>query len=243
MLDYQKADFEPITAYFSSLPPVEERNKIPNTEFLLILLYWYWLGRAIEAFFNNKPNPLCTANLSPELIKLIDNSVSRYLALSILFFKTERLLRNEAENQGIPYLRGLTRSDFLKIWAREECFWQVGILQQNHWESHGKRQNEERKREIIKYFGEEVSEEKLEILKQRWIKEDSKLYQDENPTITMPFTEFCLSIFRQNKRIPEVKDFIKTWYRGVDFKKFTIVNGNIRVNKTRGKDKQKRKIS
>lgn len=256
MLDFQKADFETIPAYFSSLPPVEERDKIPNTEFLLILLYWYWLGQAIEAYFSDKPNPLFAANLSPELIKLINNSVSRYLKLSIVFFNTERILRDEAENQDIPYLRELSRSDFLRIWAREECFLQVNLLQQKYWESHGKRQNEERKREIIKYFrvrndddndddnDDGVTEEKLEILKQRWAKEDAKLYQKINPNNFMPFTQFCLSIFKKNKReISGIEDFIKTWYKGMDFKKFTVVKGNVKNSRGRGRDKAKRKKS
>jgi hypothetical protein len=240
--ELELSELKLIANYISGLPPEELRSEFPKEMLLPILNYWYWVGRSINAFHSRESSPLKNAGLPEEFSAQVNNSVKRHIALATLLITAEPLLREEAQAQDNPHLARLTYSDILKIWCKEECFLQISLLQQSHWESHTKKQNDERRLKTLEYIDNEVSDEELEIMKIEWAEEDKKLNQSIDVEDLLPLTNFCLQVFKKHRReLPEAYDFVKTWYRGKNTQKFTVVNGIPQLNPVRGKDKGKRK--
>lgn len=240
--ELELSELKLIANYISKLPPEELRSEFPKEILPSILHHWYWVGRSLNAFYSRESSPLKNAGLPEEFSKQVKSSALRYTALAGLLFDAEFLLHKEAEAQGNPYLAGLTYFDILKIWSKEECFFQIYLLQQSHWESHTKKQNDERRLKTLEYIENEVSDEELEIMKIEWAKKDKKLNQSTDVEDLLPLTNFCLQVFKKHRReLPEAYDFVKTWYKGKNTQKFTVVNGIPQLNPVRGKDKSKRK--
>ncbi len=241
----EKSELKPAAAYISGLPKVirewaKIREELEPDIMISIENFWPLLGISLDAFFSDAPNPLFSLQLDEDVERLIQKHTSKYLSLSILLFQAESFLREEAHAQGIP-LNNLKRSDFLKIWAIEECLGETLLYLQNHWEGYSRNQWKERRRESQRYAEGEISESRWEILNARWAKEDSKLALGEPPPESqMPFTKFCLDVFKKyRQRLPEFARFTELLLDEDFSLKVFIVNGKHYESPRRKGKKQK----
>lgn len=241
------AELKDAATYISGLPPSDLWKKIrqvidPNAA-EHIELTWGWLGKSLDAFFSDASDPLPDSNLPDGMQKQILKRINLYLVLSVLLFQAEKFLKKEAKALGINYHFN-RRSDLLKIWALEDCYYQINLSLQTHWESHSGRQHTERVRDTRKYFSGEISEEGLRIRRERWEKEDANLHRDELLALAkMPWITFCMWVFdKYRKELPAFEAYLNatdTLHDG-PIKKYLIINGQVKEYPGRGKDKNKK---
>ena len=240
----EKSELKPIAAYINGLPPIEPwvniRLKLSPDIALEIETLWKWLGLSLDAYFSDASNPLPHAYLGETMKREVQKMTSQYLSLSILIFQAEHLIRKEARQLGIAWMDSLSRSDILKYWAWEQCFFQIWAARQLHWESHTKAQWAERASKTQKWASGEISDEELENLKVKWAKEDAKLVQPDPPNDMLCLTNLCLSTFKKYRaQLPEFAHFIRLSQSNEGVGKFMVVNGVFLYPRTRGKGKKK----
>ncbi len=236
-------DLREVAADIAGFPPLEEwieiRQIIAPQNAVNTQLYWNWLGRSLDAFFSDRPDPLAESNLSETLQAVIQSNSNRYIILSLLIFQGEKFLRQEAQALGFDY-PFTKRSDLLKELALEDCRFAINLSLQKHWESHSERQRSERLRDTQKSLqsGTPIKTTQLK----RWAKEDAKLHRDGTLSVkTMPWMCFCVEVFsKYSKKLPAYSAFIDTLgipeYGHV--KKFAILNREFKPYPGRGSSKQ-----
>ncbi|MBE8968686.1 hypothetical protein IQ277_21430 [Nostocales cyanobacterium LEGE 12452] len=235
----QKQELQSLALYIKELPPDDLRIKITTEMLDSIVQFWELLGKALDAYFSDKENPIPSLEgVTEEFKEMMQGWVDHYLNLSVLLFKTEHLIRQEAEIQGFS-VKNLKRSDLLKHLAFEHCLFNITLTKQKYWESLDKRQNQERSREVVKLFdGETIPE----ATKERWEQEDKKLLRSVDLSELLKFTNLCGQIFMQQHNLPEAKKWVSHG-KNSKFSKFAVVNGVPTKIPGRGKDKQERKNS
>lgn len=234
-----------VAAYIEGLPLLEARVQVrqkvdpenaANTE-----LYWRWLGKSLDAYFSDKSDPLETSGLDDTFQAVIQHNSNMYINFSTLIFQGEKFLKKEAKILGRNYPFD-KRSDLIKQIAYEEYDYKTFLSLQKHWESHSKRQRDERLRENQKFAQGRISEKKYNILLERWSKEDAKLQRDGTPAFLLFWTHFCANVFdKYKKNLPAYKDLIKELgipkYGNV--KKFVIIDGIFSDQPSRGRNHPK----
>ena len=221
--------------YVAGLPPLEEwaeiKQQIDPQNVVNTQMYWKWLGKSLDAFFDDKSDPLDNSDLDEILQEVIQANSTKYILLSALVFQGEKFLKKEAEAQGRNY-PFTQRSDLLKELALEEYRHNTLLLCQAHWESHSERQRNERLRDTQKYLKGEISETMHARQRERWNKEDAKLQRDNKLIFqSMPWLNFCIEVFtKYRQKLPAYKAFIET--QGIPkygkVKKFVIIDGIFR---------------
>lgn len=235
----EKSELKSAAVHIRGLPELlqewrENRQNLTHQNAANIEKFWPLLGISLDAFFSDESNPIPLLNLGSEVEKLIQKENTKYVSLALLLFQAEKFIRQEASNQGVD-LAKVKRSDFLKRWATEHCLCEILLYSQSCWEGYSHNQWEERKRECVRHARGEISPKKWELLTERWAKEDSKLaLGDPPPEDQMPFTKFCLNIFKKyGEELPEFAHFVELWY-DEDFPlKIFIINGEVRESKRR----------
>lgn len=240
----EKSELKPVAAYINGLPPIEDwvniRLQLSPDIALEIEALWKWLGLSLNAYFSDASNPLPHAYLGESMKCEVQKMTSRYLSLSILIFQAEHFIRKEARELGIAGLDSLSRSDILKYWAWEECFFQIWTVQQTHWESHNKAQQAKRASKIQKWALGEISDEELEEMKVKWAEEDAKLTQPDPPDNMLWLINLCLMTFTKYRaQLPEFAHYIKLSHPNKDIGKFMVVNGDFTFPPTRKEGKKK----
>ncbi|MDM3858056.1 MAG: hypothetical protein PT120_24980 [Aphanizomenon gracile PMC649.10] len=240
LTETQKRELQTVPPYLKGLPPDDLKFLLPGNRNFHVQS-WQILGNALDAFFSDMPNPIPhLENVSEDFKKEMQSWVDHYLNLSILIFKTEHLIIEEAKNRGCD-LSHLKRSDMIKRIAWEECCLKIEISNAKYYESLNKRQNEERTREVIKLFAKgEINE----TTKNRLLEEDEKVSRlhSQNFGQELYFTAICREVFKQQRDLPEAKKFASLG-KNSTFKKFLVVDGVIHEIPGRSKDKQPRKKS
>lgn len=235
----QKQELQSLALYIKELPPDDLRREITTEILDYIVPFWELLGKGLDAYFSDTENPILSfEGVTEEFKEMIQGWVDYYLNLSVLLFKTEHLIRQEAEIQGFS-VKNLKRSDLLKRLAFEHCLLNITLTKQKYWESLDKRQNQERSREVVKLFDGETI---LEATKERWEQEDKKLLRSVDLSELLKFTNLCGQIFMQQRNLPEAKKWVSHG-KNSKFSKFAVVNGVPTKIPGRGKDKQERKNS
>lgn len=239
MTTTQKQELQSFALYIKELPPDDLRREITTEMLDYIVPFWELLGKGLDAYFSDKEDPIPSfEGITEEFKEMIQEWVDYYLNLSVLLFKTEHLIRQEAERQGFP-VKNLKRSDLLKRLAFEHCLLNITLTKQKYWESLDKRQNQERSREVVKLFdGETIPE----ATKKRWQPEDKKLLRSVDLSELLKFTNLCGQIFMQQRNLPQAKEWL-SHRKNSKFSKFAVVNGVPTKIPGRGKDKQERKNS
>lgn len=203
---------------------------------------YQWLGKTLDAFFSDEPNPLPCSGLKDELQKTIQRESNFYVVLSLVFFEAEPYVRKEASQAGIQFVSTMRRSEMVKFWMREMCAHLVYIYLQDLWEGSSPAHLKERTREYLKIFSNETSSEKFNILFSRWKQEDFKLQRPEPLDFEkiFPWTNFCLYAFiKHEKNIPSINTFWREMTNSSISQKFAIINGKYQVYRGRGKGKGK----
>lgn len=240
----EKAELRSTAAYIKRLPWLvqqwgEIRRKLTPTIASSIEGSWPLLGLSLDAFFSDNPNPLPALGLDNEVESMIQKETTKYLSLSLLLFQAEHYLRREANEQGIN-IENFRRSDFVKLWAIEGCICEIVLYLQSHWEGYSAAQWKERQRESLRYANGEIEESTWEQMLKRWQREDSKLALGSPPPEScMPFTEFCLEVFKKYRsKLPEFPHFTELWL-DEDFPlKTFIINGESKESKRRKRKKK-----
>lgn len=240
----EKSELKPVAAYINGLPPIEEwvntRLQLSPGIALEIETFWKWLGLSLNAYFSDASNPLPHAGLNEIMEREVQESTSQYLSLSILIFQAEHLIRKEARELGITWMDSLRRSDILKFWAWEQCYVEIWVALQTHWESHNKAQWAERANKTQQWSEGVISDAELEALKVEWVEQDAKLVQPDPPNDLLCLTTLCLITFKKYRdQLPEFSHFIELWQSNEAIQKFMVVNGDFVYPRTRGKGKKK----
>ena len=234
----EKHELQTVASYLKGLPPDDLEFLLPKDRDSIA---WFWqnIGDALDAFFSDMPNPIPhLENISENLKEELQSYVDHYLNLSILIFKTEHLIREEARKRGYD-LSHLKRSDIIKGIAWEHCYNDMKVSNAKYYESLNKRQNEERTREAIKFV---TNGQINEVTKNRLLAEDKKISRTHSQDFgqDLEFTTLCCVVVRQQGDLPEAKKFAALGKNSI-FEKFSIVNGVIKEIPGRSKDKQPRK--
>jgi hypothetical protein len=267
------AGFPPLTqtaAHIAKFPPFNE--KINPEIFLskeiveLTQTSWYWVAKSLEAFFDDKTDPLSTSeateeitqklnkifvNLAPELIQTKIEALrfksSQYRIWANLIFEGETFIRAKAKELEFPIPE--RRSDILKLIAFEECL--LSIMEWLYdWEALSKAQINERLRDWQHYQQEKIDKAIILQRSKRWDKEEGKLL-NTLPAYEhiCPVTFFCLWVFEGHKKnLPSHAAFIALQKppSGDDFRgqyvKFGIFAGEYKEHSrgTKGKGKPKK---
>jgi hypothetical protein len=235
-----------IAIYASTLPPWgdwrEAFRQIDPSVATNLSCSYRWLGKTLDAFFSDKPNPLPSSGLEEELQRVIQKESNFYVVLSLALFEAEPYLRDEANRAGLKFVEAMRRSDMVKIWMREMCAHLVYVYLQNLWEGTPPQHLKERRREYLKIFSGETSEEKFNILFARWEKEDSKLQRPEPLAFeeVFPWINFCLYVFViYEKKIPSINTFWREMTSPTISHKFSIINKKYQKYRGRGKSKDR----
>ena len=115
----------------STLTAPDELDELLKEPFLPIMERYYWIGQVMNAFFCCESNPIDDDRLTDELFKQVMDGFSKYIKITSLLFDTEHLIREEARSQGLTLFEGLTRSEIVKCWAKEECNLEILLLRQS----------------------------------------------------------------------------------------------------------------
>jgi len=239
----EKQELRETVTFLKELPPDNLRSQvspenIKHQNIIDIREFWQILGKALDAYFSDMPNPIPNLDISQSDKESIQSWVDHYLNLSILIFKTEHLIQQEATNRGYD-LSHLKRSDLIKQIAFEHSCFNDETANAKYYESLNKRQNEERTREVIKFFKEgEINV----TTKNKFLKEDKQIsrLRPKNFGQELYLTSICVKVFKQERHLPEAKKWAE-FGKNCDFKKSCVVDGVIKEIPGRGQDKQKRK--
>lgn len=235
----EKKELQTTAIFFKGLPPDTLRNQALPENIIPIAQFWQILGNALDAYFSDMANPIPhLGNVSESFKEKMQYWVDYYLNLSILIFKTEHLIQQEAKNRGYD-LSHLKRSDLIKQIAYEHCCLDIETVNAKYYESLNKRQNEERTREAIKVFKDG---EMNETTKSRLLKEEKNIsrLRPQHFGEELVLTSICCKVFKQERHLPEAKKWAALG-KNYDFKKFSVTDSVIKEIPGRGQDKQKRK--
>jgi hypothetical protein len=244
----KKREIKDITAYISSLPEFERWVDSAHLKPELITamrLVWIYLGKAIDAFFNDEPNPTDSPYLQDWLKDILKAKVPIYTSLTVLLFDAEKYIKEEAVKEGWDFVKSWKRSDMLKYWAYEESRYEVDFWLQDFWESDTSEKTNDRIQRAAMYLLGEVSEERNKLELERWAREAAKLYRPQE----LPFEEmcpwfcFCMNVFKKYKdELPTYKGFISAMSSvRARRKKIVLENQEIKDYPGRGKGKGKGK--
>lgn len=189
--------------------------------------FWPLFGRALDTLCSDPPEPNEIDNLNEDVLHLIEESISKYILLSTLLLKAEKLLHAEGPKRFSNWSESFNSSDFLRFWAVDECRCEILLHSQNYWEGYSVNQWKERRWETVRHSRGEISDYRWKLLKARWDKEDTKLFKgDPPPESQMPFMDFCIDVFKKNRKdLPEFARLTELSLNEEFSKKPVIING------------------
>lgn len=233
-------------AYIKGLPEhleewAENRHRLEPILESSIRNFWPLFGRALDVLCSEQPEPEVIDNLNEGVLRLIEESISKYILLSILLLKAEKLLQAEGPQRFSNWSKSFKCSDFLRFWAADECRCEILLHSQNHWEGYSVNQWKERRRETVRHSRGEIKDSRWELLKTRWDKEDAKLFKgDPPPESQMPFMDFCIDVFKRNRKdLPEFARLTELYLNEEFLRKPVIINGRSCSYPGRGSSKNK----
>lgn len=274
------AKFPPLIAITERVFRFPPFSEMANPEIVLsgrivglIKTNWYWVGKSLSAFFNDKPNPLHNTEvveqitqelneifpeLAPEQVKekieALKFMSNKYRIYANLLFEGETFIRHEAEKFKISIPD--QRSGILISIAFEKCLFDI-MCWLYDWESPSRTQIKEPIKDWLRYqegkINGSVTEQQEYILQQsqRWDKEEAKLldtlpeYEDICPT-----TFFCLCIFEKYKKNLPSHASLNTLLKSLSnngftqgYTKFGIFGGEYKEHSRARKGKGKSKTS
>ncbi len=241
----QKSHLLLAAAYIKGLPNhleewAENRHLLEPILETSIRNFWPLLGRSLEVLCSDSPEPSEIDNLNEDVLHLIEQSIAKYILLSTLLLKAEKLLHAEGPKRFSNWSENFNCSDFLKFWAADECRCEILLHSQTYWEGYSVNQWKERKRETVRHSCREISDPQWEILKVRWDKEDAKLFKgDPHPESQIPFMGFCIDLFKRNRKdLPEFAGLTELSLNEEFLKKPVIINGRSCLYPGRGSSKK-----
>lgn len=252
----QAKELKVAATYISQLPPLDEWIHIKpelNLNFSMRTeVFWQWLGKSLEAFFDNDSNPISDPKVEEQLLQcasrmpqLIQFKTTQYILYAVLIFQAEKYLEKEAEKAELNYC--YKRSELLKILALEECKWSI-LISIGDFESPSYAQICNRLRDWHMYQSEKIDENTLLNRVKQWDKEDAKLLNTLPPDyVIRPWTNFCNCVFEKYRaELPAIEAFDallkppkETDFRA-DFRKFGVFAGEYREH---SRNKKKRRDS
>lgn len=237
----QAQELKVAATYISQLPPLDQWIQIKselNPDFSIRTeVFWQWLGKSLEAFFDDDSNPISDPEIKEKLLlvgdrmpQLIELKTTQYILYSALIFQAEKYLEKEAERLGLNYYH--KRSQLLKIPALEECRWSI-LLSFGDFESPSYSQICDRLRDWQMYNSGKIDENILLNRVKRWDKEDAKLLNTLPPDyVIKPWTYFCNCVFEKYRaELPAIEAFdalLKPPKKGdfrSSFRKFGVFEG------------------
>ena len=242
----QKSHLLLAAAYIKGLPNhleewAENRHLLQPDKESSIRNFWPLFGRALDALCSESPEPFEIDNLHEDVLRLIEESISKYILLSTLLLKAEESLHAEGSILFSNWSENFDCSDFLRFWAADECRCEILLHSQTYWEGYSVNQWKERKRETVRHAKGEIKDSQWELMKARWDKEDAKLSKrDPPPESKMQFTKFCIGVFKRNRK--DLPDFARLTELSVNeefSKKPVIINGQSCSYPGRGGGKKK----
>lgn len=256
----QKQELKKIALYVLGLPPAEIRDLLRSSiepeSYIGTIIYWNWVGGYLDAYFNDKSDPLTQFEDQENLrcwVELARYRGNAYIQQSILIFQAERWIKSEAAESGIEY-PFKKRSDLLKHLFLEDCLNYVAKFSEGFHESYSRKQAVERLADSCKYLS---GEKNMIPAKQweRWQKEDSKLNKEDLYKYR-PWNKFCKQVFENHKRnLPSFNAYVAalnefTWLYGhpespcyEHAKKYSIQDGVIKDYPGRSKGKKSDQLS
>jgi hypothetical protein len=242
----QKSHLLLAAAYIKGLPYhleewAENRHRLEPIQKSSIKNFWPLLASALEALCSDSPYPSEINTLNEDVLQLIEQSIARYILLSTLLLKVEKLLQAEGPKRFSNWSESFNCSDFLRFWAVDECRCEILLHSQTHWEGYSVNQWKERRRETVRHSRCEIKDSQWKLLKTRWDKEDAKLSKGEPPPESqMPFIDFCTDVFqRHRKDLPEFARFTELCLNEEFSRKPVIINGRSCSYPGRGSSKKK----
>jgi hypothetical protein len=242
----QKLALKLAAAYIKGLPEhleewAENRHLLEPSLKSSIRNFWPLFGRALDALCSEEPEPKEIDNLDEGVKRLIEESIFKYILLSTLLLKVEKLLHAEGPKRFSNWSKSFKCSDFLIFWAADECRCEILLHSQTYWEGYSVNQWRERRRETVRHSRGEILDSQWELLKARWDEEDAKLFKgDPPPESQMPFVDFCIKIFQENrKHLPEFARLTELLLNEEFPKKPVIINGRSCEYPGRGGSKKK----
>jgi hypothetical protein len=218
--------FPPLRAvvhHIAKFPPFNKENSEISLRVNIIQLeriLWYWVGKSLNAFFNDESDPLSEPETIEEIIrqlarihndlpledlnkkiKALKIDSAKYRIYTNLIFEGEKFIKSDLEKIGISI--NFKRSELLKIIAFEECAWRI-MQWLYDWEALSKRQSFDRLRKWKQYKTGQISEETILHQAKVWDEEDQKLFNTLPPFEEVCFwTCFCLCSFEKySKDLP-----------------------------------------
>jgi hypothetical protein len=242
----QKSQLKLAASYIKGLPEhleewIEKRDLLQPDKESSIRNFWPLFGRALDALCSESPEPFEIDNLNEDVLRLIEESIAKYILLSTLLLKAEELLHAEGPKRFSNWSESFKCSDFLRFWATDECRCEILLHSQTYWEGYSVNQWKERKRETVRHSRSKISDSRWEVTKTRWDKEDAKLSKGEpSPESQMPFMYFCMDVFQRNRRnLPEFAHLTELSVNEEFSKKPVIINGQSCSYPGRGGGKKK----
>jgi hypothetical protein len=95
--------------------------------------FWPLFGTALDALCSDPPEPSTLNNLNEDVLHLIEESISKYILLSTLLLKAEKLLHAEGPKRFSNWSKSFSCSDFLRFWAADECRCEILLHSQTYW--------------------------------------------------------------------------------------------------------------
>jgi hypothetical protein len=241
----QKSHLSLAAAYIKGLPEhleewAENRHLLEPIIESSIRSFWPLLGRALDALCSEEPEPKEIDNLNEDVLHLIEESISKYILLSTLLLKAEKLLHAEGSKRFSNWSESFKCSDFLRFWAADECRCEILLHSQTYWEGYSVNQWKERRRETVRHSKGEISDSRWKLIKARWDKEDAKLFKgDPPPESQMPFIDFCIDVFQRNRKdLPKFACLTELSLNEEFPKKPVIINGRSYSYPGRGSSKK-----
>jgi hypothetical protein len=241
----QKSQLKLAAAYIKGLLEhleewVEKRDLLQPDKESSIRNFWPLFGRALDTLCSEESESKEIDNLDEDVSHLIEESIDKYILLSTLFLKAEKLLHAEGPKRFSNWSESFKCSDFLRFWAADECRCEILLHSQTHWEGYSVNQWKERKRETVRHSRNKIKDSRWQLIKARWDKEDAKLFKgDPPPEFQMPFMDFCIDVFKKNRKdLPEFARLTELSLNEEFSRKPVIINGRSCSYPGRGSSKK-----
>jgi hypothetical protein len=212
-----------VAHYIAKFPPFNEENSEIHLSVNVIELervFWYWISKSLNAFFNDESDPLPNPETIEEIIQQLSRiyrdiplqdinkkiealkiNSTKYRIYTNLIFEGERFIKADLEGIGIS--TNFKRSELLRQIAFEECIWRI-MQWLYDWEAPSKRQSFDKLRKWKQYKTGQITEEAILKEAKKWDEEDKRLFNTLPPFEEVcVWTSLCLSSFeKHSKKLP-----------------------------------------
>lgn len=211
-----------------------------------LIATWKYIGEAVDAFFNDKTNPVDSYDLTPHEKKAIARRASYYFRMAIVIFEAEKFLKAEAFDSGLNY-PFKKRSELLKTLAMENCYFDILCLTAPFHESPSAADQKAITDNARAFYNDGISEEKYRKTMRKLVEKTSHLnaYFDTLMIEARPWTDFCNKVIvKYRKQIPSFNSWAE-WHTTppTDYYKYAFKHGDIIRYPGRGASLKKKESS